>query len=159
MANVSTSERYAFEQVDIYDRVELDRVFALHQPDAVMHLAAESRVDCSITDPADFIETNIVSTYMLLEAARAYWNGLDEVRKAPSASIIFSLMRWPHLDEFETPSPLAGDGRGEGGIRPLFTDPPLRTQQPLFCRLPQESFESGLSKTITWHLSQMRDID
>ncbi|MBL0629264.1 dTDP-glucose 4,6-dehydratase [Aeromonas veronii] len=82
LADVSTSDRYAFEQVDICNRAELDRVFALHQPDAVMHLAAESHVDRSITGPADFIETNIVGTYMLLEAARAYWNGLDEVRKA-----------------------------------------------------------------------------
>ncbi|HHQ4471518.1 dTDP-glucose 4,6-dehydratase [Aeromonas sp. S41-2] len=78
LANVSGSERYAFEQVDICNRAELDRVFALHQPDAVMHLAAESHVDRSITGTADFIETNIVGTYMLLEAARAYWNGLDE---------------------------------------------------------------------------------
>ncbi|MFM5061011.1 dTDP-glucose 4,6-dehydratase [Aeromonas veronii] len=82
LADVSSSERYAFEQVDICNRAELDRVFAQHQPDAVMHLAAESHVDRSITGPADFIETNIVGTYMLLEAARAYWNGLDEVRKA-----------------------------------------------------------------------------
>ncbi|HHO0939520.1 dTDP-glucose 4,6-dehydratase [Aeromonas hydrophila] len=82
LANVSESERYAFEQVDICNRAELDRVFALHQPDAVMHLAAESHVDRSITCTADFIETNIVGTYMLLEAARAYWNGLDEARKA-----------------------------------------------------------------------------
>jgi hypothetical protein len=58
--------------VDIYNRAELDRVFALHQPDVMMHLAAESHVDRSITGPADFIETNIVGTYMLLEAARAY---------------------------------------------------------------------------------------
>ncbi len=82
LASVASSERYAFEQVDICNRAELDRVFAQHQPDAVMHLAAESHVDRSITGLADFIKTNIVGTYMLLEAARAYWNGLDEVRKA-----------------------------------------------------------------------------
>ncbi|MNF27961.1 dTDP-glucose 4,6-dehydratase [compost metagenome] len=82
LAEVSTSDRYAFEQVDICNRAELDRVFALHQPDAVMHLAAESHVDRSITGPADFIETNIVGTYILLEAGRAYWNGLDQSRKA-----------------------------------------------------------------------------
>ncbi|MFQ2222922.1 dTDP-glucose 4,6-dehydratase [Aeromonas enteropelogenes] len=82
LVSVSDSERYAFEQVDICNRSELDRVFSEHQPDAVMHLAAESHVDRSITGPADFIETNIVGTYILLEAARAYWNGLDEVRKA-----------------------------------------------------------------------------
>lgn len=79
---VSASDRYTFEQVDICNRTELDRVFAQHQPDAVMHLAAESHVDRSITGPAAFIETNIVGTYTLLEAARAYWNGLDETRKA-----------------------------------------------------------------------------
>ncbi|MFQ2554268.1 dTDP-glucose 4,6-dehydratase [Aeromonas caviae] len=82
LASVSTSDRYVFEQVDICNRVEVDRVFTTHQPDAVMHLAAESHVDRSITGPADFIQTNIVGTYMLLEAARAYWNDLDEVRKA-----------------------------------------------------------------------------
>jgi dTDP-glucose 4,6-dehydratase len=70
--------RFAFEQVDICDRTELDRVFCLYQPDIVMHLAAESHVDRSIDGPAAFIETNIVGTYTLLEAARTYWNGADE---------------------------------------------------------------------------------
>ena len=68
LADVSSSDRYTFEQVDICNRSELDRVFAQHQPNAVMHLAAESHVDRSITGPADFIETNIVGTYMLLGA-------------------------------------------------------------------------------------------
>lgn len=82
LKSVSDSERYRFEQVDICDRAALDRVFAEHQPDAVMHLAAESHVDRSITGPAEFITTNIVGTYNLLEAARAYWNELDSERKA-----------------------------------------------------------------------------
>lgn len=82
LVSVAASERYAFEQVDICDRVELDRVFAKHQPDAVMHLAAESHVDRSITGPADFIQTNIVGTYTLLEAARHYWMQLDAERKS-----------------------------------------------------------------------------
>jgi len=82
LASVSDNPRYAFEQVDICDAAELTRVFAQHQPDAVMHLAAESHVDRSITGPADFIQTNIVGTYTLLEAARAYWNALDTARKA-----------------------------------------------------------------------------
>lgn len=73
--------RYAFEQVDICDRAELDRVFAQHQPSAVMHLAAESHVDRSIDGPAAFIETNIVGTYTLLEAARQYWLGLTGERR------------------------------------------------------------------------------
>lgn len=82
LTSIAGSERYAFEQVDICDRAELDRVFAQHQPDAVMHLAAESHVDRSIDGPADFIETNIVGTYQLLEASRNYWKDLPEARKA-----------------------------------------------------------------------------
>jgi len=82
LASVSDSERYTFEHVDICDRTELDRVFLEHQPDAVMHLAAESHVDRSIEGPAAFIETNIVGTYTLLEAARHYWQSLNDSRKA-----------------------------------------------------------------------------
>ena len=69
-------------QADICDRAELDQLFETFQPDAVMHLAAESHVDRSITGPAAFIETNIIGTYQLLEAARHYWNGLAEDKKA-----------------------------------------------------------------------------
>ncbi|RZR43924.1 dTDP-glucose 4,6-dehydratase [Vibrio vulnificus] len=82
LSDVAENSRYAFEQVDICDRAELDRVFAQHKPDAVMHLAAESHVDRSIDGPAAFIETNIVGTYNLLEAARAYWLTLEESAKA-----------------------------------------------------------------------------
>ena len=78
LSTVSESDRYNFEQVDICNRVELDRVFSNYQPDVVMHLAAESHVDRSIDGPATFIETNIVGTYTLLEAARQYWQGLNE---------------------------------------------------------------------------------
>lgn len=77
LAIVNNSERYAFEHVDICDQVELERVFNAHQPDAIMHLAAESHVDRSIDGPAAFIETNIVGTYTLLEVARKYWQQLD----------------------------------------------------------------------------------
>lgn len=82
LSGVAESSRYVFEQVDICDRAELDRVFAQHKPDAVMHLAAESHVDRSIDGPAAFIETNIIGTYNLLEAARAYWLTLEENVKA-----------------------------------------------------------------------------
>ena len=82
LAAVSRSDRYAFEQVDICDRAELDRIFAQYQPDAVMHLAAESHVDRSIDGPAAFIETNIVGTYTLLEATRSYWQSLEASHKA-----------------------------------------------------------------------------
>ncbi len=81
LAETSANPRYAFEQVDICDRAEVERVFHEHQPDAVMHLAAESHVDRSIDGPAAFIETNIVGTYTLLEAARQYWQGLNATRQ------------------------------------------------------------------------------
>jgi dTDP-glucose 4,6-dehydratase len=75
VAEAALSPNYAFEQADIRDRAALDAVFATHQPDAVMHLAAESHVDRSIDGPKDFIETNINGTFNMLEAARAYWVG------------------------------------------------------------------------------------
>ena len=73
LAPVAGSSLYAFEKADIRDRPALDRIFAAHQPDAVLHLAAESHVDRSIDGPADFIDTNITGTFNLLEAARHYW--------------------------------------------------------------------------------------
>jgi dTDP-glucose 4,6-dehydratase len=81
LLDVSNSGRYCFEQVDICDRVAVDRVLIQHRPDAIMHLAAESHVDRSIEGPATFIETNIVGTYTLLEATRSYWNSLATEQK------------------------------------------------------------------------------
>ncbi|QRN34041.1 dTDP-glucose 4,6-dehydratase [Pectobacterium brasiliense] len=81
LAPVADSSRFAFEQVDICDRAELDRVFTAYQPALVMHLAAESHVDRSIDGPAAFIETNIVGTYTMLEAARHYWQNLADADK------------------------------------------------------------------------------
>lgn len=75
VAEAAHSPLYAFEHANICDRPALDRILATHQPDAVMHLAAESHVDRSIDGPGTFIETNINGTYHLLEAARAYWQG------------------------------------------------------------------------------------
>ena len=82
VSSVANSERYAFEQADICDRAALDKIFAEHQPDAIMHLAAESHVDRSIDSAGEFIQTNIVGTFTLLEAARAYYQTLPENRKA-----------------------------------------------------------------------------
>lgn len=79
---VDKNPRYHFSQTDICDRVELDKLFELFQPDAVMHLAAESHVDRSISGPYTFIKTNIIGTYTLLEVARKYWLQLDEKRQA-----------------------------------------------------------------------------
>ncbi len=75
VAEVSEAPNYAFVQADITDRAALDTVFAGHAPDAVMHLAAESHVDRSIDGPGAFIQTNVMGTFHLLEAARAYWTG------------------------------------------------------------------------------------
>ena len=77
LAECVDDPRHSFEQVDICDGGELDRIFTVHRPQAVMHLAAESHVDRSIDGPAPFIETNIVGTYSLLEASRRYWGSLD----------------------------------------------------------------------------------
>lgn len=82
LTSVSNNKRYSFEQVDICNKSALERVFHQYQPDAVMHLAAESHVDRSIDGPAAFIETNIVGTYTLLEVAKQYWRTLaDETKK------------------------------------------------------------------------------
>ncbi|MDG2719991.1 dTDP-glucose 4,6-dehydratase, partial [Vibrio parahaemolyticus] len=89
-----------FEQVDICDRTELDRVFSEHQPDMVMHLAAESHVDRSIDGPAAFIETNVMGTYHLLEAARQYWSSLEEANK--------SAFRFHHISTDEVYGDLEG---------------------------------------------------
>ncbi len=77
----SFNERVSFEKVDIRDLDELTRVFRVHQPNAVMHLAAESHVDRSIDGPLTFIATNIVGTANLLEAAKQHWSKLDQVSR------------------------------------------------------------------------------
>jgi len=105
--------RYAFEQVDICDSVELDRVFQEYQPDVVMHLAAESHVDRSIDGPGDFIQTNIVGTYTLLEAARKYWVGLEDERKAA--------FRFHHISTDEVYGDLPHPDEVSGEL-PMFTE-------------------------------------
>lgn len=100
LAPVAGSPRYRFCQVDICDAVALQALFAEFQPTAVMHLAAESHVDRSIDGPAEFIQTNIVGTYTLLEAARCYWSGLE-----PSAQEAF---RFHHISTDEVYGDLAG---------------------------------------------------
>jgi dTDP-glucose 4,6-dehydratase len=82
LAEIVDGERAVFEKVDICNRAEIERVFREHQPDAIMHLAAESHVDRSIDIPGIFIETNIVGTYVLLDAARKYWLDLTGERRA-----------------------------------------------------------------------------
>ena len=101
VAEVSDSPRYAFEQADICDHNRVDAVLARHQPDAIMHLAAESHVDRSIDGPAAFIETNITGTYTMLEAARAYWTA----RGKPAA------FRFHHISTDEVFGSLGPSGK------------------------------------------------
>lgn len=115
LKEIDSHERYAFEKADICNASEMASILQRHQPDAIMHLAAESHVDRSITGPAAFIETNIVGTYTLLEATRQYWLQLDSVKKEKfrfhhiSTDEVYGDL--PHPDEVEFGSEL-----------PLFTE-------------------------------------
>jgi dTDP-glucose 4,6-dehydratase len=102
LAMLKDQPRHVFSQTDIGDRTALDRLFAEYRPQGVIHLAAESHVDRSILGPADFIATNIVGTYTLLEAARAYWLTLDESGKAQ--------FRFHHVSTDEVYGSLGADG-------------------------------------------------
>ncbi len=115
LSEIADDARYAFERADICDAGAMARIFAEHQPDAVMHLAAESHVDRSITGPAAFIETNIIGTYVLLEAARQYWSQLDEKRK--------DAFRFHHISTDEVYGDLPHpDEMPAGSVLPLFTE-------------------------------------
>lgn len=81
LTEIDSNERYHFERVDICDQSSVEALFEKYQPDLIMHLAAESHVDRSITGAADFINTNINGTFVLLEVARKYWAGLEKDKK------------------------------------------------------------------------------
>lgn len=100
LKEVDQNSRYQFSQTDICDRKALDILFKEFQPDLVMHLAAESHVDRSITGSAAFIETNIIGTYQLLEAARHYWNNLSDDKK--------TVFRFHHISTDEVYGDLEG---------------------------------------------------
>ena len=126
LESIADSERYQFSQTDICDRILLDQIFESFQPDAVMHLAAESHVDRSITGSAAFIETNIIGTYQLLEATRHYWNGLNEDKK--------QAFRFHHIstDEVYGDLPLREDlpGHGEGPGEKFTAETPYNPSSP-----------------------------
>ena len=103
LEDAAESERYAFSRTDICDAPALRRLFAAHRPDAVMHLAAESHVDRSIDDAADFIQTNVVGTYRLLETATAYWRELEGPAR--------SAFRFHHISTDEVFGALGAEGR------------------------------------------------
>lgn len=102
VAQVADSPLYAFEEADICDAARMAEIFARHQPDAVMHLAAESHNDRAIDGPLAFVRSNVMGTAVLLEAARAYWNGLPEDRKAA--------FRFHHVSTDEVFGALGEDG-------------------------------------------------
>ncbi len=101
VASVADDPLYSFVQANICDRAALDAVLAEHQPDAIMHLAAESHVDRSIDGPGCFIETNVTGTYTLLEAARSYWNGRGQ----------FDDFRFHHISTDEVYGSLGATGQ------------------------------------------------
>ena len=101
LKGIERNPRYTFHQTDICDVKAIEDIFFVHQPDLVMHLAAESHVDRSIDSPGDFIETNIVGTYNMLEVARAYWIHLDEIKKLT--------FRFHHISTDEVFGDLEGD--------------------------------------------------
>ena len=102
LPDIVDGPRYHFEREDIRDRAAMDRVLARHQPDAIMHLAAESHVDRSIDGPAAFIDTNINGTHILLEATRSYWQELS-----PESQAAF---RFHHVSTDEVYGDLGDDG-------------------------------------------------
>jgi len=136
LADISNHPRYCFERHDICDRAAVDAIFARHQPHAVMHLAAETHVDRSITGPAAFIETNVTGTYTLLEAARQYRDGLDAPRKAA--------FRFHHVSTDE----VYGDLHGKGDETPdLFTE-----TTPYAPSSPYSASKAGSDHLVrAWH--------
>jgi dTDP-glucose 4,6-dehydratase len=100
LADVQNSSLYNFEKVDICNASELQRVFSMHQPDLVMHLAAESHVDRSIDGPDDFIQTNLVGTFTLLEVCRKFFDSLDKQKK--------NIFRFHHISTDEVFGDLSG---------------------------------------------------
>lgn len=113
LQQVTEDPRYRFEQVDICDAVNVARVFEQHQPDIVMHLAAESHVDRSIDGPGEFIQTNVVGTYTLLDQARRYFQTLDEARRGA--------FRFHHISTDEVYGDLPHPEEQPGEL-PLFTE-------------------------------------
>src|SRR5476649_2629529 len=100
LTSIASNSRYEFVQADIIDQAAVSAVIARFKPEAIMHLAAESHVDRSIDGPSDFIQTNIVGTYSLLEAARGYWSKLPEPEK--------SAFRFHHISTDEVYGDLHG---------------------------------------------------
>jgi dTDP-glucose 4,6-dehydratase len=126
------SQRHILVQADIADPAAMAQVFATHQPDAVMHLAAESHVDRSIDGPAAFVRTNVTGTYVLLDAARAYWAGLSGAKRAG--------FRFHHISTDEV----------FGALGP--NDPPFTETTPYDPRSPYSATKAASDHLVrAWH--------
>jgi dTDP-glucose 4,6-dehydratase len=131
LASVTSHPNYAFERVDIRDRAALDAVFIKHTPDAVMHLAAESHVDRSIDGPAEFVDTNVIGTFTLLEASRCYWQGQLQPEK----------FRFHHISTDEVFGSLPND------VSVLFTE-----ETPYDPRSPYSASKASADHLVrAWH--------
>lgn len=132
VAEVAGDERYRFANASIVDNADMRRLFDAYQPDAVMHLAAESHVDRSIDGPGVFIQTNVVGTYSLLEAARSYWNGLSPERRKD--------FRFHHISTDEV----------FGHLGP--SDPPFTETTPYDPRSPYSASKASSDHLVrAWH--------
>ncbi|ADU67178.1 dTDP-glucose 4,6-dehydratase [Desulfurispirillum indicum S5] len=148
LVSVSFSDRYSFEKADIADAKAIKDIFSRYQPDIVLHLAAESHVDRSIDSPGEFMQTNIIGTYVLLEQARAYWQAME-----PSRSAGF---RFHHVstDEVYGDLPHPDDDAGNGETLPASPDSPSPTLQTRFTESTpyQPSSPYSASKAGSDHL-------
>lgn len=132
LKEVENNPRYAFEKADICDLKAIESVFEKYQPDSVMHLAAESHVDRSITGAADFIQTNIVGTYTLLEVAKNYWHTLDEAKK--------SAFRFHHISTDEVYGDLS------------FSEPAFTEHSPYHPSSPYSASKAASDHLVhAWH--------
>jgi dTDP-glucose 4,6-dehydratase len=110
LAGVADSELYAFERVDICDRAAVRDVFQRHRPGAVLHLAAESHVDRSIDGPDDFVQTNVVGTFVMLEEARRYWPRRNSEPTGAEVEVEVDRFRFLHVSTDEVYGSLGEDG-------------------------------------------------
>ncbi|MFZ1180236.1 MAG: GDP-mannose 4,6-dehydratase, partial [Herbaspirillum sp.] len=123
LKSLNGNPKHVFARVDICDRAALDALFVEHEPRAVLHFAAESHVDRSIHGPADFVQTNLVGTFTLLEAACAYWNSLNDVDRAA--------FRFLHVSTDEVFGSLS------------VTDPPFSETTPYAPNSPYSATKAG----------------
>ncbi|GAN99149.1 dTDP-glucose 4,6-dehydratase [Komagataeibacter xylinus NBRC 13693] len=132
VAQVASSNRYHHVRTSILDAAAMKRLFDTHQPDAVMHLAAESHVDRSIDGPGVFMQTNVMGTYTLLDAAHAYWQGLDTARR--------KAFRFHHISTDEV------FGHLDAG------DPPFTETTPYDPRSPYSASKAASDHIVrAWH--------